>query len=422
MLGRNRYAARSMESPAPLHSSAFVREADSLSQGEGGSAAQAWLRADFVGLSAAIAMVGLALGTVLPLTALNLSNAGHSTGLIGGLLAAHAVGLMLALPLTSPAVSAWGAARVLPWTSAAAAVACMLLQHAQSPWAVGAGLAGLGVLLGVVFNLVETWLNEILPEASRGRWVAIHCTVFTLFQLSGPLLLQVLPAGHAYHACGLLLLLSLPAYRWLRPRTLGVQNHEAMPRTWWRMLALAPAVVWSTVLFALFDAVVLGILPLYARQLGLLEAQALMSVSVVLAGDAALEWPVGWLADRFGRARIHRGCAVTLAVAALLLPWAVGHLAWWPLLFLLGGAAGGIYVLSLMACGQRFKGRALLQMTSLLGAGWGAAGSAGPWLTGWLMEFNGTWALPLVLFAVAAVLMVFLSLEKAGTDPLPSIP
>jgi MFS family permease len=369
-------------------------------------------RRDFWGLSGAITLVGLALGTVLPLSALRLEQTGHHSSVIGFLMALHALGLVLAMPVTAFAVVRLGARRALTWASLGAALICMLMQDALTVISLATALLLLGVFLGVAFNLVETWVNDILPEAERGRWLAIHCTIFTLFQLSGPLLLQVLPAGHEYQLSGLLLILTLPACRLLSDRILDEETDTDSTLAWWQILLSAPAVVWGTVLFALFDALVLGILPLYARLEGMSNADSLLSASVVLAGDTALEWAIGALADRYGRLPMQVLCGLTLLAGAPLLPLAIGHSAWWPLLFIIGGAAGGIYVLSLMASGQRFSGRGLLQMTSLLGASWGAASCAGPLLTGVLMQVNLTWALPGVITTCTVILLLALAWEE----------
>jgi MFS family permease len=319
-----------------------------------------------------------------------------------------------------PAVNRFGARRVLQWAGAGAALVCSLLPQADTPLGVGAGLLGLGVLLGLSFNLVEAWVNAILPDARRGTWLALHCTLFTLFQLSGPLLLQWLPGVQAYAVCAALLLLAMPICSFLNERSFDESgdNDATTPaeapeqQRWWTLLLTAPAIVWSTALFALFDALVLSLLPIYGRQHGLDESLALLSASVVLAGDTALEWLVGLLADRCGRLPVHLGCAVLLLLAAPLLPLAVGHWLWWPLLFLIGGAAGGIYVLSLMASGQRYSGRRLLRMTALLGAAWGAASCVGPLLTGVLMQVSVSWALPGVLLGCAAILLPALAWEE----------
>jgi MFS family permease len=358
-------------------------------------------------LSGAIALVGLALGCVLPLSSLRLEQAGYASGVIGALLALHALGLVLAMPLTRLAVAHVGARRTLPLAGSGAALVCIAMQDATSTPAVAIALLLLGILLGLVFNVVETWVNDILPDAARGRWLAIHCTVFTVFQLAGPLLLQVLPVGQAYRCSGLLLLLTVPASYLLSNRPLGGLTHDHAIRGWWQIVLHAPAVVWATMLFALFDAVVLGILPLYARLLGASPAEALLSASVVLAGDAALEWVIGALADRYGRLPMQLLCGMVLLGGAPMLP------------LLIGGAAGGIYVLALMASGQRFAGSGLLQVTSLLGASWGVGSCAGPLLTGVLMHVNLSWALPAVLATGAAVLLVALAWEETRLQPSP---
>jgi MFS family permease len=285
----------------------------------------------------------------------------------------------------------------LTLASLGAAWVCITMQDTRAAPVMAMALLVLGMLLGLVFNLAEAWVNDILPEAARGRWLAAHCTVFTCCQLVGPALLPALPTGHEYRISGLLLLLALPACRMLSQRDLVEADHEPSFQAWWQIVVSAPSVVCGTALFALFDAVVLGILPHYARQLGTSHADALIAASVVLAGDAALEWVIGALADRYGRLRVQVLCGLVLLAGAPMLPLLIGHSVWWALLFIIGGAAGGIYVLSLMACGQRFAGRRLLQVTSLLGASWGAASCGGPLLTGWLMQAHLAWSLPAVI-------------------------
>lgn len=378
------------------------------------SFAQARDRSDYWILTGLIGLLGLVLGTVLPVSALQMERQGHASGLIGLVLALHALGLILAMPLTSWSVNRWGAKRVLQAAGMGAGLACALLQDAISPVQMAAGLTLLGLLVGLVFNLVETWVNQVLGDAQRGQWLAIHCTVFTLFQVSGPLFVQAWPDDHVYQICALVFLLGLPCSVWLSRRDLVEEDEATGPddAAWWQIVLSAPAIVWSTVLFALFDVLVLGILPLYGRLHGLSEAHALASASVVLAGDTALEWVVGKLADRFGRRRIHVLCACVLLLATPLLPLAIGTWLWWPLLFVIGGMAGGIYVMSLMACGQKFSGRGLLRVTALLGASWGVASGVGPLLTGVLMEVNVSWALPGVLLTVTLTLLLALAFEK----------
>jgi len=369
-------------------------------------------RLDFWCLTGAIAMVGLALGTLLPLTALQLDAQGLGSAAIGLVIAVHALGLVLAILVCERCTARYGARRTVECFGLAAVGTAALMQGVSNPFAFAAALFVLGISLGVVLNMVETWVNEVVPEDQRGRWLAIHCTLFTLFQLCGPVVVQHVPAEHAFEACAGLMVLAWPIYRALSARTLGAEEEGGGAVSWIQYLCSAPVVVVSTALFALFDTIVLGLLPVYGLAQGMDTATALASASVVLAGDTALEIVVGVLADRFGRARVHTVCAISLMASSLLLPLSIGTLWWWPLLFFMGGAAGGIYVLSMMACGQRFSGKHLLRMTALLGSVWGLSSIAGPLVTGVLMAHNSPWSIPAVVFAMAAGLLASLVYER----------
>ena len=370
-------------------------------------------RTDFWCLTGAIAMVGLALGTLLPLTALQLDRQGFDSATIGLIIAIHALGLVAAIGICEPAVHRYGARKTIEYAGLGAAATAFVMQQLSNVWGLSAALFILGVLLGVVLNMVETWVNLAIPDAQRGRWLAVHCTLFTLFQLCGPLVLQYVSPQRAFAVCAALMLLAWPVFRALSKRNLGDGTaHSDRPRGWQRDLLAAPVIVISTALFALFDTLVLSLLPVYALAQGMDTPNALASASVVLAGDTALEIVVGALADRWGRARVHTACAVVLAGSAVLLPFTIATPFWWANLFVMGGAAGGIYVLSMMACGQRFSGTHLLRMTALLGSVWGVASIAGPLFTGALMAHANRWSVPSVIGAVAATLLWALAYEQ----------
>src|SRR5450830_1030335 len=121
----------------------------------------------------------------------------------------------------------------------------------------------------------------------------------------------------------------------------------------------------------------------------------------------SVHWPTGWAG---------RGCTLSVPSGS----WVLRHscrfqselyfggrcfLQW-------GGAAGGIYVLAMMACGQRFRGKHLLRMTALMGSVWGVASIAGPLVTGSLMSQNSKWSIPAVVFFMAACLAASLAYEK----------
>ena len=172
--------------------------------------------------------------------------------------------------------------------------------------------------------------------------------------------------------------------------------------SWWAIVRMAPAIVAGAGLFAAFDNIILSFLPLFALDHGLTQSRALTAVVVVFAGDAALQFLAGWLADHFGHQRVHRVAGISMCVLLPILPLAVGFPGLWEVyLFVLGGIAGSIYTLSMVSSGERFSGGALLRASGLIALTWSLASGVGPAATGMVVQHFGWNAMPAVLWIMA---------------------
>ncbi|MTV37489.1 MFS transporter [Duganella radicis] len=304
---------------------------------------------DFAALVASIGVVGLGLGATIPLTALSLDQRGVGSGVIGVITAISAFGILGAAPFVSRWVAGHGPRGCMIGAIVAAALSTALMETTDSLWAWGALRFAFGAAMGVLFTIGEAWVNNLAPENSRGRVVAIYTTAFTLFQMIGPALVAAFAGKVAlpFAACGALFLLALP---------------------------------------------------------GMLLISGGLSATVVLVGDTALQFAFGWLADHVGRRKVHIGCGVAVCVLLPILPFAAGTpWLWWTLLLVLGAVAGAIYMLSLVACGERFEGQSLVAASAVVNASWGITSAGGPLVTGVLMQTAGVNALPAVLWAGAAI-------------------
>jgi MFS family permease len=278
-------------------------------------------------------------------------------------------------------------------------------------WAVLRVLCGAALML--LFTIGEAWVNQLADDASRGRVIAIYATNFTLFQMSGPVLVsQIADFTHGrFFICGAIFLLALPMLAAIRTTAHASDDEHAAHGSWRRVLPQMPALVIGTGFFALFDTI--SLLPLFAMSHGITSEVAVLFASALLLGDTTMQFPIGWLADRLGRERVHIGCGVVVVALLPFLPWAVQS-PWlcWPLLYVLGAAAGAIYTLSLVACGERFRGVALVSASSLVGASWSAASFGGPLVAGALMKRVGNDAMVGVLLVAALAFLVAVWWEK----------
>lgn len=369
------------------------------------------VRRDFFTVTISVAILGIGWGATLPLTSLLLTQRGHGTDIIGWISVATALGGVAGTLLTPTIAARLGRRNTM--------LACLLLAMASlvpldaidalPGWAALRFLFGLS--MAPFFVLGESWINEIAPDALRGRLVAVYTTTFTLCQIVGPLLANVLIdlTGYAFVLCGLVFALGAPGLLAGRTDVLpsqqatAAQGKEAQAG-WFSIARTAPAILVGTVFFAAFDHIALSFLPLFAMDQGLSQSRALASASIVLAGDACLQYLAGHLADRYGRLRVHRACGVVVCLMLPLLPLLVNvPWGWEVFLFLLGGAAGAIYTLSMVASGEMFHGAALVRAASLISLMWNVGASAVPLGTGTAMHVWGSAAVVWLVWGVALV-------------------
>jgi MFS family permease len=385
---------------------------------------------DFVAVTSSVAVLGVGVGSTLPLTALLLTARGSGPEVVGWMTAAVAVGGVIGTVSAPPATLRFGRKRVMLICVTLAALWVISLQFIDSLWIWALLRAAFGASMAPLFVIGEAWINSLPGDSSRGRVVAIYTTSFTLCQVVGPLLTDVLTRvpDHAFLICGAVFLLGIPGIAAARdaapaitgdgiaspgvdPSSAGGNNPPVADKdsaaSWWAIVRMAPAIVAGAGLFAAFDNVILSFLPLFALDHGLTQSRALTAVVAVFAGDAALQFLAGWLADRFGHERVHRAAGISMCVLLPLLPIAVRFPALWELyLVVLGGIAGSIYTLSMVSSGERFSGGALLRASGLIALTWSLASGVGPAATGVVVQRFGGNAMPAVLWIMAVGFLI----------------
>lgn len=372
---------------------------------------------NYIGLTSGISMIGLSLGCLLPLATLRLSQWTENNFLIGFVIAFYALGLILSTKLSEKETTKYGEYKTIKIYSFLIFLSTIILNYSHNYYWLSLGLLILGITSGVVFNVVETSVNDLLDDSQRGRWVAVHCTIFTLFQLIGPLLIeniQIYFPKNEFIICGLIFLIVFIPYFLLEKNKKQESEitEEVDKKSIKNYIIENPSLVFSTGLFSLFDTLVLSLIPVYCINEGLTPKMALISSSVLLLGDTFLEILFGVLADKFGRKKIHYLCAFLLIFTGMMLPLSINTFFWWINIFLLGGSAGGIYVLSMVETGIRFKGKSLLKMTSILGGVWGFFSLVGPLLVGLMMNYTNNLSIAILMIVLGVFLLFSFKLEE----------
>ena len=365
-------------------------------------------------VTAAVVIVGLSLGVTLPLVSLRLDQWGYDAFAIGVMAGMPAIGVLLGARITGRLAGLLGTERLLRLVMfcSALSVALLALFPSYALWLLLRLV--LGVSLTVTFVLGESWINQLIEDRLRGRLVAVYGTGFALSQLCGPLLLGLIGTGSDlgfWLATGLLLCgLGLLMLVYGAP---VVDAANASGRGFMNFVRTLPAVAWAVMLFAAFEAMTLTLLPVYLVREGFAQQLALMMVSAVVIGDALLQVPIGWLADRLSRTTVYRLCGVVLLGSSLAIPPLLQTPLIWPVLVLFGASAGGLYTLSLILIGQSYRDDALVRANAHIALLWGLGCLVGPLSTGAASQWLSSHALPL-LMALGALVFIWLAWQRGA--------
>jgi MFS family permease len=318
----------------------------------------------------AVSVVGLSMGATLPLVALRLHQAGAGSLAIGALSAMPAAGMILSALLIDRLCRRYSGRQLylICFVLCLLGVLALLPEHLPLPLLAGARLL-LGISMGVLVILGESWVNELCDERKRGQIVALYAACFTGCQLGGPAMIGLFGAASAWPVLLVLVanLLAL-ALVWHSLPTRWSEPVDETPRRFSLpgFVRVAPALCLGVLFFAFFDAVVLSLFPVYASSHGYAVGVAALMASVILAGDMLFQVPLGWLSDRLDRRALHLACGVLTLGLGMCLPWLIDQPdLLWPALMLLGAAAGGIYTLALVLIGPHGLPLALCLAASL---------------------------------------------------------
>ncbi|MCO6055904.1 MFS transporter [Pseudomonas sp. MOB-449] len=351
----------------------------------------------------AVISIGLALGVTMPLVSLRLESWGYGSFAIGVMAATPAVGVLLGAVIAGRLAARFGTTTLMQLCLLVGALSVGLLALVQvyPVWLLLRLL--IGVALTVVFILGESWINQLAVEEWRGRLVALYGTGYALSQLCGPLLLTALGTGNDlgfWTGTGLLIGGSLLLLG--RTGAPSVDAHSASGRGLWSFCMRLPTIAWAVVLFAAFEAMMLTLLPIYGLRQGFTQEVALLMASVVVVGDAALQLPIGWLADRMSRLNLFRACGATLLTSSLAIPLLLHTPLIWPIWVLFGASAGGLFTLALILIGERYRDDELVRANAHIAQLWGIGCLIGPLATGAASQWISGHALPLMMALGAA--------------------
>ena len=357
----------------------------------------------------ALAVASFGHGLTMPLLSLVLDHQGVDETLIGLNAGTYFIAVFAVAPLATRLLRARGPAVLMLVSILATVVLLALLRAFPDVWLWFPLRFALGMAASFLWIAGEAWVNHSATETHRGRIIAIFGIVVSAGFALGPLILSMTGTeGWAPFLVTIALLLVAAAVLagalGSSPKLMGKTGPLA------RYVLLAPVAMFGYFVFAAGDAMLLTFLPIYAAGLGVGEVDAIRLLTVLAVGSMALQYPVGWLADRVSNYAIAAAMGAVLLAGSAALPWAL------PLpaisivfMFFYGGALGALYTISLVLLGRQFRGADLSAASAMLAVMFCIGSFIWPSAGGAAMDRFGGNAMPVSLIAAYAFFLVIVA-------------
>ena len=350
-----------------------------------------------VAIIASISVVGMTFGITSPLLSLILERQGTSFTMISLNTAMAAAGSIAFAPFLPGLARRFGTGNVLITSIGMVLLSLVLLPMFPNIWAWFAIRFLYGMGGGALFILSEAWINQIVPDAQRGRILGLYITVMSIGIAVGPVILTFVGTeGLAPFLVGIgvVALGSIPVIlaRRSAPR-IGARGSTSLLH----YIRIAPSGTLAGFTLGIIETLALYLLPLYALRRGLEDDLVVLPVTIFVTGAIIIPLLFGWLADWIDRRTV---LATAAAIAGFsvgtYLIVATGSIWFWIATFIWGGTATSIYSVGLTLLGQRFRGADLVAASAVIVSMYSMGTLSGPIITGAAMDAWDVSAFPIV--------------------------
>jgi MFS family permease len=335
---------------------------------------------------------------------------GFPTAVIGIVMSCYYIGYLAGTIAAPRLIQGVGHVRVFAAFAAVASAATLLQAAYVHPvsWALLRLVTGL--CFAGIYVVAESWLNGCATRTNRSRLLAAYMVVLYLGLGAAQFLLTLSSPGASAPfmlVSGLISLAVVPILLSSQPspavaglRAVGIRE----------LYRASPVGVAAAAVAGLITSIIFSIGPVYARLKGLDTTAIATFMAVCILAGVATQYPVGTLADRFGRRAVIAGvCGLaTMAAATIVTFPGMPHASFVVLSAVFSGLALTIYSLGISHVNDRLESAQMVAASSALLLLNGAAAIVGPVLASGVMAAYG----PSAYFATLGLLTGMLTIHS----------
>ncbi len=371
----------------------------------------------FFGISMIMMGAGLQ-GTLLGVRA---SLEHFSPSMIGVIMSMYYVGFLGGSHFAPTLIKTVGHIRVFTAMTALASV--MVLLHGvfvyEPVWLFARALTGFSY--ATLYIVIESWLNGAIDNKSRGKMMATYLVILYGSMAMGQYFLNLAnPAGtELFITVAILITLAvLPITLSSRPAPKFDKTEKVSLKY---LFHTSPLGVYALFFSGMASASLFSMSPVYASEQGFTLPQISTFMAITILGGVAMQFPIGYLSDRFDRRRVLIGaslasaffCFLAIPMSGLSLP--ILFLS----MFLIGGTSLTIYGLASAHTNDHLSGEQMVAASASMILVNGLGAIAGPSLSASLMDIFGQHLLFVFMGVIYASIGLYGLYRTSRRGPVP---
>tara|TARA_R110002167_G_scaffold212248_1_gene416865 strand:- start:2897 stop:4744 length:1848 start_codon:yes stop_codon:yes gene_type:complete len=344
------------------------------------------------------------------------------TDTIGLILSLYFVGMLVGGIYARHLISRAGHIRMFAGCLALAAVSILICSLYTGAMLWGAMRILIGFCNACAYTAMESWLSECSTKKNRGQVLAFYQVVVLGALFCGQFLINLAsPQGTVlFVLSGILLCASIIPIVLSRNSGPLVEEVELMSLV--ALFKISPLGVVSCFISGLIYSAAFNMLPLFASNFGIIDFQLSLYMGAAIMGAFVLQFPIGYLSDRFDR----RTILLIILIISALAGFSVSVLAaqgwFWPMSVATGITCGIIactYPLSISESFDKLRQSEMVAAMGCLILAFAIGGIIGPYSTAIIMKLFGNSALFWFLGVIQLLLGGFVTYRMFARVALP---
>ncbi len=347
---------------------------------------------------------------------------GLDTNTIGLIISFYFIGMLLGAMYSKNLIKNVGHIRMFSGSVAlvAASVLACSLDSSTILWAIARIIAGF--CTACTYAAMESWLSESSTKETRGRVLAVYNAIIMIGLFSGQFFIGLfeISGSELFILAGIIFSFALIPVALSKNK--APEIIEVIPMSLLKLYKISPLGVVSCFTAGATYYAVMSLLPVVGKHYGFESFTISLYVGIAILGGFFLQFPIGYLSDRFDRRTILLFLLVISAIADFVVSLLDPSNGLWLIFLATTITSGIISCIYPISISQTFDQLKQSEMVSAMGSmimAFSIGGVIGPYSASLLMTTFGDTALFYCLAIVQLSLAMFVLYRMKIRDALP---